>query len=52
MSQYARLFNSTRIPRREKDELKTVEDGRQILVIRNGNIFLFDVINEDGEKLQ
>ena len=48
MTQYERLFNSTRIPKPVKDELKTVKDGRQMLIIRNGNIFLFDVIKEDG----
>jgi len=48
MSQYSYLFNSTRVPKLEKDELKTVPEGRQILVIRNGNLFLFDAMNEDG----
>ncbi|XP_057297159.1 carnitine O-palmitoyltransferase 2, mitochondrial-like isoform X1 [Hydractinia symbiolongicarpus] len=48
MSQYEHLFNSTRIPKQEKDELKKVEGGREILVIRNGNIFLFDAIKKDG----
>jgi len=48
MSQYARLFNSTRVPKIGKDKLKTVKNNRQILVIRNGNIFLFDAIKEDG----
>jgi len=49
MSQYGRLFNSTRIPTPTKDVLKTDKNGRQVLVIRNGNIFLFDVIKEDGK---
>lgn len=48
MSQYDRLFNTTRIPKAIKDELKTVKDGRQILVIRNGHLFLFDAVNTDG----
>lgn len=48
MSQYEHLFNSTRIPKQEKDELKKVEGGREILVIRNGNIFLFDAFKKDG----
>lgn len=51
MSQYARLFNSTRVPKIGKDKLKTVKNNRQILVIRNGNIFLFDAIKEDGERI-
>lgn len=48
MSQYGRLFNSTRVPAPVKDELRTNTKGRHVLVIRNGNIFTFDAINEDG----
>lgn len=51
MSQYERLFNSTRIPRPVKDELKTDKSNRQVLVIRNGNFFLFDAIKEDGSLI-
>ncbi|XP_066913642.1 carnitine O-palmitoyltransferase 2, mitochondrial-like [Clytia hemisphaerica] len=51
MSQYGRLFNSTRVPAPEKDILKTNKDGRHILVIRNGNIFTFDAIKADGSFL-
>ena len=49
MSQYKNLFNSTRVPKHGKDKLKLVKEGRQILVIRNGNIFLFDGIKENGK---
>ena len=48
MSQYGRLFNSTRVPAPVKDELRTNKSGRHVLVIRNGNIFTFDAIREDG----
>jgi len=51
MSQYGRLFNSTRVPAPVKDELRTNTKGRHVLVIRNGNIFTFDAINEDGSLL-
>ena len=52
MSQYSRLFNSTRVPKPFKDELKTTKDGRQVLVIRNGHIFLFDAIDKNGWLLE
>ncbi|XP_065674271.1 carnitine O-palmitoyltransferase 2, mitochondrial isoform X2 [Hydra vulgaris] len=48
MSQYSRLFNTTRVPKPLKDELKTIKGGRQVLVIRNGHIFLFDAIDKNG----
>ncbi|XP_074661867.1 carnitine O-palmitoyltransferase 2, mitochondrial-like isoform X2 [Tubulanus polymorphus] len=48
MSQFPRLFNSTRIPRLVKDELLTDETARHIAVQRKGHIYIFDVINEDG----
>ncbi|KAG8544512.1 hypothetical protein GDO81_022353 [Engystomops pustulosus] len=48
MSQYFRLFNSTRIPRLNKDELVTDEKGRHLLVLRKGNFYVFDVLDKDG----
>ncbi|XP_041460705.1 carnitine O-palmitoyltransferase 2, mitochondrial-like [Lytechinus variegatus] len=48
MSQYFRLFNSTRIPRIGRDELVTDESGRHLLVVRNGHYFTFDVIDREG----
>ncbi|XP_066453679.1 carnitine O-palmitoyltransferase 2, mitochondrial [Eleutherodactylus coqui] len=48
MSQYFRLFNSTRIPTLNKDELKTDEKGRHLLVLRRGNFYVFDVLDKDG----
>ncbi|XP_069593990.1 carnitine O-palmitoyltransferase 2, mitochondrial [Ranitomeya imitator] len=48
MSQYFRLFNSTRIPKLNKDELKTDEKGRHLLVLRRGNLYVFDVLDKDG----
>ena len=49
MSQYGRLFNSTRIPATEKDILQTYPSDRHILVMRNGHLFTFDLINADGK---
>jgi len=49
MSQYSRLFNSTRIPELKKDRLATFESGRHIVVMRNGNFYVFDTITTDGK---
>ncbi|KAE8610251.1 hypothetical protein XENTR_v10012059 [Xenopus tropicalis] len=48
MSQYFRLFNGTRIPKPNRDELWTDEKGRHLLVLRKGNFYVFDVIDKDG----
>lgn len=48
MSQYARLFCSTRIPELKKDRLATNESARHMLVMRNGNFYVFDTITTDG----
>ncbi|XP_063283278.1 carnitine O-palmitoyltransferase 2, mitochondrial-like [Pelobates fuscus] len=49
MSQYFRFFNSTRLPKLNRDELVTDENGKHLLVLRNGNFYLFDVIDKDGK---
>ncbi|XP_066478950.1 carnitine O-palmitoyltransferase 2, mitochondrial isoform X2 [Tiliqua scincoides] len=48
MSQYFRLFNSTRLPKQGKDELFTDEKERHLLVLRKGNFYIFDAIDKDG----
>lgn len=48
MSQYFRLFNSTRLPKLGRDELFTDEKERHLLVLRKGNFYIFDVIDKDG----
>ncbi|XP_052778976.1 carnitine O-palmitoyltransferase 2, mitochondrial-like isoform X2 [Mya arenaria] len=48
MSQYANLFNSTRIPRHNKDELVVDETAKHLLVMRKGHMYLFDAIDRDG----
>lgn len=48
MSQYGRLFNSTRIPKEGKDEFLTDPDARHMLVMRNGHFYVFDVLNNEG----
>ncbi len=52
MSQYFRLFNSTRIPKRGRDELATDEKGRHILVMRKGNMYVFDIVDRDGNLVK
>ncbi|GCB66432.1 carnitine O-palmitoyltransferase 2, mitochondrial [Scyliorhinus torazame] len=48
MSQYYRLFNSTRIPKPIQDELLTDDSAKHLLVMRNGHFYTFDVIDQDG----
>ncbi|KAM7106208.1 carnitine O-palmitoyltransferase 2, mitochondrial [Ciconia maguari] len=52
MSQYFRLFNSTRLPKLNRDELYTDEKAKHLLVLRNGNFYVFDVIDRDGNMLK
>lgn len=48
MSQYYRLFNSTRIPKKGKDVLFTDATKNHILVIHRGNYFVFPVLDSEG----
>ncbi|XP_014214245.1 carnitine O-palmitoyltransferase 2, mitochondrial isoform X2 [Copidosoma floridanum] len=48
MSQYANLFNSTRIPMIGKDEIEMDKSAKHIVVMRNGYFYAFDVIKPDG----
>lgn len=52
MSQYFRLFNSTRIPKLKRDELYTNDKGRHLLVMRKGNMYVFDVVDRDGNLVK
>ncbi|CAK6980609.1 carnitine O-palmitoyltransferase 2%2C mitochondrial [Scomber scombrus] len=52
MSQYFRLFNSTRIPKRGRDELFTDEKSRHLLVMRKGNMYVFDIVDRDGNLVK
>ncbi|KAJ4942860.1 hypothetical protein JOQ06_005372 [Pogonophryne albipinna] len=52
MSQYFRLFNSSRIPKTGRDELFTDEKARHLLVMRNGNMYVFDVVDKDGNLVE
>ncbi|XP_007944109.1 carnitine O-palmitoyltransferase 2, mitochondrial [Orycteropus afer afer] len=48
MSQYFRLFNSTRIPKPGQDELFTDDKAKHLLVLRKGHFYVFDVLDKDG----
>lgn len=52
MSQYFRLFNSTRIPKRGRDELFTDDKGRHVLVMSKGHVYVFDVVDRDGNMVK
>ena len=48
MSQFVNLFQSTRIPLPEKDEIRRFPDAKHILIIYRGRFFTFDVLDENG----
>ncbi|XP_067086539.1 carnitine O-palmitoyltransferase 2, mitochondrial [Osmerus mordax] len=52
MSQYFRLFNSTRIPKKGRDELFTEPKGHHLLVIRKGHMYVFDVVDPNGNPVE
>uniref|UniRef100_G3NIA5 Carnitine O-palmitoyltransferase 2, mitochondrial n=1 Tax=Gasterosteus aculeatus aculeatus TaxID=481459 RepID=G3NIA5_GASAC len=52
MSQYFRLFNSTRIPKKGRDELFTDDKARHLLVMRKGNMYVFDIVDRDGNLVK
>nr|XP_022297829.1 carnitine O-palmitoyltransferase 2, mitochondrial-like [Crassostrea virginica] len=51
MSQYKNIFNSTRVPRPGKDELVVDSKAKHLLVMRNGNFYVFDVLDSNGNIL-
>ncbi|XP_030640601.1 carnitine O-palmitoyltransferase 2, mitochondrial isoform X2 [Chanos chanos] len=52
MSQYFRLFNSTRIPKAKRDELFVDQKGRHLLVMRRGNMYVFDAVDRNGNLVK
>ena len=49
MVQYKRLFYSTRIPKKDKDELVSFPSSRHILVLRNQHMYLVPVQEPNGK---
>lgn len=52
MSQYPNLFGSTRIPETDKDRIYREPDTRHVVVQRNGHLYAFDVLDENGYILE
>lgn len=52
MSQYSRMFNTARIPKPGRDELFTDGTGRHVLVMKKGNMYVFDVLDRDGNLVK
>ncbi|XP_076658046.1 carnitine palmitoyltransferase 2 [Halictus rubicundus] len=48
MSQYHNLFNTTRLPKLDKDEIYQDNSARHIVIMRKGHFYCFDVIDENG----
>lgn len=48
MSQYKNLFNSTRIPKIDKDEIILDISAKHIVVLRNGHFYSLDVLDKNG----
>ncbi|XP_034655684.1 carnitine O-palmitoyltransferase 2, mitochondrial [Drosophila subobscura] len=48
MSQYNRLFGTSRIPRLGKDELVQAPDSKHILVMRRGHMYAVNVLDSSG----
>lgn len=48
MSQYERLFGTSRIPELEKDRLVQSPKSKHIMVMRRGNIYAVDVLDDNG----
>lgn len=51
MGQYGNLLSSTRIPQLGRDELKTFENSKHVIVIRNGNFYAIDVLDKNFKIL-
>ncbi|GAB9469004.1 Carnitine o-palmitoyltransferase 2 [Globisporangium polare] len=51
MSQYKNLFASARLPKTGRDELKTYEGARHVVVQRGSKFFKFDVLQADGSAV-
>ncbi len=49
MLQYKRLFSSTRIPKKGKDEFETASNQKHIVVLHKGHVFVVNVLTEEGK---
>lgn len=51
MSQYSRLFQSTRLPGRGSDLLESFPNSRHVVVQRGSAFFIFDIIDKQGQAV-
>ncbi|XP_019851983.1 PREDICTED: carnitine O-palmitoyltransferase 2, mitochondrial-like isoform X1 [Amphimedon queenslandica] len=51
MVQYKKLFGTTRLPYKERDELVTTSDSRHVIIMRNNHFYEMEVIQSDGSPL-
>lgn len=51
MSQYYNLFNSSRIPEIDKDRLISEPGAKHVLIQKNGNFYIFNVLDDGGNIL-
>ncbi|THD27700.1 Carnitine palmitoyltransferase II [Fasciola hepatica] len=51
MSQYSSMFNGTRVPKPNKDELIRDTSAKHIVVIHKGHTYVFDVMDEHGNPI-
>ena len=51
MSQYANLFRSTRVPLPGRDELRTHDGSRHVVVQRGARFWALDILDESGATL-
>jgi carnitine O-palmitoyltransferase 2 len=52
MSQYSRLFCSTRVPRAEKDELVTAEHSSYVAAFRGGHVYKIHLFKQGSGSLE
>eukprot|EP00008_Paramoeba_atlantica_P000467 CAMPEP_0201505228 /NCGR_PEP_ID=MMETSP0151_2-20130828/85650_1 /ASSEMBLY_ACC=CAM_ASM_000257 /TAXON_ID=200890 /ORGANISM="Paramoeba atlantica, Strain 621/1 / CCAP 1560/9" /LENGTH=561 /DNA_ID=CAMNT_0047899063 /DNA_START=355 /DNA_END=2040 /DNA_ORIENTATION=+ len=48
MSQHQRMFGGARIPHKYRDEYRQNKHSRHIVVMHNDNVYLVNVLNQDG----
>uniref|UniRef100_A0A914W8F2 Choline/carnitine acyltransferase domain-containing protein n=1 Tax=Plectus sambesii TaxID=2011161 RepID=A0A914W8F2_9BILA len=51
MSQYKALFNGSRIPKKQKDQLYHDPSAKHFIAIRNGHFFAVDLFDKNGNLL-
>ncbi|XP_068948848.1 carnitine O-palmitoyltransferase 2, mitochondrial-like [Petaurus breviceps papuanus] len=52
MSQNFRLFGTSRLPKLGRDTLLTDERAKHLLVLRNGNFYIFNILQSNGTMIQ